>query len=197
MQPILPETKPDAMRGAIIKYVWGAGQNMSDISGLESRITAALDRIGQGLDALGPMPDPADAVEISALKTALVEEKTANAQLEERVKAIKDKQESTVANLTSEVERLRGLLDSGEAGMTRLRKVSGELRHNNAALRDAVSGGVVEPHLVNKSMMAELEALRAAQGADRAELDAMLRELATLLESGAEEVDSKEESANA
>lgn len=159
---------------------------MSDISELEGRITAALDRIGQGLDALAPKPDAADADEIAALKTALEEEKTANAQLEERVRAIKEKQESTVANLAGEVERLRGLLDSQEAGGARLRKVSGELRMNNAALREAVSGNVAEPHLVNKSMMAELEALRAAQAADRAELDAVLGELTPLVASAAE-----------
>ncbi len=154
---------------------------MSDISELEGRITAALDRIGQGLDALSPKPDAAEAEEITALKVSLEEEKTANAQLEERVRAIKEKQEHTLANLASEVDRLRGLLQAGESGAMRLKKVNGELRMNNAALRDAASAGVVEPNLVNKSMMAELEALRAAQAADRAELDAILGELEPLI----------------
>ncbi len=65
---------------------------MSDISDLESRITTALDRIGRGLDALGPKPDAGQDAEIATLKVALEEEKTANAQLEERVRAIKEKQ---------------------------------------------------------------------------------------------------------
>ncbi len=159
---------------------------MSDISELEGRITAALDRIGQGLDALGPRPDPAAGEELQKLRAALEEERTVNAQLEERVRAIKEKQESTVAKLTEEVERLRTVLEQGEGGLARLRKVNAELRNNNAALRDAVAQGLAEPHLVNKSMMAELEALRAAQAADRTELDAVLAELAPLLEPAAE-----------
>ncbi|MCP5037821.1 MAG: hypothetical protein GY945_09510 [Rhodobacteraceae bacterium] len=156
---------------------------MSDISDLEGRITAALDKIGQGLDALAPKSDTVKAEEVADLKAALDEEKTANAQLEERVKAIKERQEGTLANLASEVERLRGLLEAGETGVARLRKVNGELRMNNSALRDAASAGVTEPHLVNKSMMAELEALRTAQAADRAELDAILSELEPMITS--------------
>ncbi len=181
---------------------------MSDISELEARITAALDRIGQGLDALGPKPDPAAGEELQQLRVALEEERVVNAQLEERVRAIREKQESTVSKLTEEVERLRGLLEAGEAGAARLSKVNAELRANNAALREAVAQGLAEPHLVNKSMMAELEALRAAQAADRSELDAVLAELAPLVApageaeaagaaEAAEAGENSEESANA
>lgn len=155
---------------------------MSDISELEGRITAALDRIGAGLEALGPSGASAEAEEeIAALKSALEEEKTANAQLEERVRAIKEKQESTVSTLATEVERLRKLLEDAEGGLEKLRKINTSLRSNNVALREAMSNGVAEPHLVNKAMMAELEALRAAQAADRAELDAVLGELEPLI----------------
>lgn len=147
---------------------------MSDISELEGRITAALDRIGQGLDALGPKPDESQKQEIEALKSRLADEETANAQLQERVKAIKSSQDDELAALTATVDTLRVQLEQGSQGVARLRKVSGELRLNNAALREAASEGLVEPHLINKSMMAELEALRAAQAADRAELDAIL-----------------------
>ena len=164
---------------------------MSDISELEGRITAALDRIGQGLERLSkPAADDsqkADAEELVQLRAALDDEKTANAMLEERVKAIKEKQDNTVATLTDEVERLRGLLQAEEAGLARVQKVNAELRANNDALRAAISEGVAEPHLVNKSMMAELEALRAAQAADRAELDAVLGELAPLVRATEEE----------
>ncbi len=154
---------------------------MSDISELEARITAALDRIGQGLEALAPRPSAEAEAEIARLTAALEEERTVTAQFEERVRAIKEKQETTVARLTEEVERLRAALEAGEAGTQRLRQVNGALRANNAALREAVAQGLAEPHLVNKSMMAELEALRAAQAADRAELDAVLGELSALI----------------
>ncbi len=160
---------------------FGDTRDMSDIAELEGRITAALDRIGQGLDGLAPKQDAAVGEEVQQLRVALEEERVVNAQLEERVRAIREKQESTVTRLTEEVDRLRGLLEEGEAGGERLRKVNGELRRNNAALRDAVTQGLAEPHLVNKSMMAELEALRATQAADRTELDAVLAELAPLV----------------
>lgn len=158
---------------------------MSDLAELERRITAALDRIGQGVDALSaaaPETSAQDDGRVAELEAALEEERTANAQLEERVKAIKDRQDQTVDTLAEEVERLREMLEEEEAATARLRKMNGELRANNDALRSAVSQGVAEPHLVNKSMMAELEALRAAQAADRAELDAVLGELGPLVE---------------
>lgn len=156
---------------------------MTQITDLQARITAALDRIGQGLEAL-ERPAEADAGqadEIARLNNALEDERTANAQLEERVRAIKEKQDSAVETLASEVDRLRALLEEEEAAVSRLGRVNAELRANSAALREAMAQGLAEPHLVNKAMMAELEALRAAQGADRAELDAVLGEIAPLI----------------
>lgn len=156
---------------------------MTDISDLQARITAALDRIGTGIDGLGGGAER-DA-EMAKLTDALAEERTANAQLEDRVRTIKQKQDSTVEVLAGELDRLRGLLESEEQAVARLARVNADMRSNNAALREAIQRGVAEPHLVNKSMMAELEALRAAQGADRAELDAVLGELSALVEDAA------------
>lgn len=172
---------------------------MDDFAELESRITAALDRIGQGLEALArpAPPQVIDTDEIDRLSAALEDERTANAQLEERVRAIKEKQDRTVEVLSDEVDRLRGLLADEESGLARLRRVNADLRSNNDALRAAITEQVAEPHLVNKSMMAELEALRATQAADRAELDAILGEIRPMvgaaLESGAEMAGSEDE----
>ena len=170
---------------------------MTDIAELQARITAALDRIGSGIEALAKAPDEdaPDSGEVASLKEALEEERTANAQLEERVRAIKQKQDSAVETLVHEVDRLRSLLETEEAAVARLSRVNADLRANNAALREAISNGVAEPHLVNKSMMAELEALRAAQSADRAELDAVFGELAAVV--AAARTAEEEESADA
>ncbi|HHC29692.1 MAG TPA: hypothetical protein ENK80_03885 [Rhodobacterales bacterium] len=156
---------------------------MTQITDLQARITAALDRIGQGLEALErpAAADAGQAGEIARLTSELEDERTANAQLEERVRAIREKQDSAVETLASEVDRLRALLEEEEAAVSRLGRVNAELRANSAALREAMAQGLAEPHLVNKAMMAELEALRAAQGADRAELDAVLGEIAPLI----------------
>jgi len=173
---------------------------MTDISDLQVRITAALDRIGSGLEALerpaAPAADSGDSEEVARLTAAFEDERTANAQLEERVRAIKEKQDTAVEALAGEVERLRALLEEEEAAVSRLSRVNAELRANNAAMREAISAGLAEPHLVNKAMMAELEALRAAQGADRAELDAVLGELGPLV-TDARTRAAAEESANA
>ena len=154
---------------------------MTEITELQARITAALDRIGTGMEALAQGGGAGDGAEVARLTEALEEERTANAQLEERVRTIKEKQDGTVEVLAGEVERLRTLLATEEAAVTRLSRVNAELRANNTALREAIARGVAEPHLVNKSMMVELEALRTAQEADRAELDAVLGELNALV----------------
>ncbi|MEC7763826.1 MAG: hypothetical protein VX874_18125 [Pseudomonadota bacterium] len=157
---------------------------MSDISELQSRIANALDRIGSGLDYLGQAAPEVqeDTAEVMALRAQLDEERTANAQLEDRVRSIREKQDSTVETLAGEVERLTRLLATQEETVARLARVNAELRSNNTALREAISDGVAEPHLVNKSMMAELDALRAAQSADRAELDSVLGELDAMID---------------
>ena len=59
---------------------------MSQIEELQSRITAAMDRIGTGLGALEAAQDEAAQ---NDLTQALDDEKTANAQLEERLKTLK------------------------------------------------------------------------------------------------------------
>jgi len=178
---------------------------MSDISELERRIHAALDRIGAGLESLGRAgavdaagmaamagpegtgdvpPAPPDSDEATRLAEELAAEREANLQLEERVKAIREKQETTVARLEREVSALREELAGHSAAMQKIRRVNAQLRENNRALREANAGGLAEPHLINKSMLAELDALRSAREADRAELDEILGELAPLVDGG-------------
>jgi len=167
---------------------------MTEITDLQARITAALDRIAGGLDGLstGAAHASADIAEIARLTEALDEERTANAQLEDRVRTIKQKQDSTVEDLAGEVDRLRIQLAAQEDTVAKLTRVNADLRANNVALRDAISHGVTEPHLVNKSMMAELDALRTAQEADRAELDAVLSELNALVADAARGAEQEE-----
>ena len=156
---------------------------MTQTTELQARITAALDRISHGLEGLSSPAAQAAAQtgEIARLTEALEDERTANAQLEDRVRTIKAKQDGTVEVLAGEVDRLRTLLAEQENTVAKLARVNDDLRANNTALREAISHGVSEPHLVNKSMMAELDALRTTQEADRAELDAVLGELNALV----------------
>ncbi|MEO0865632.1 MAG: hypothetical protein AAFY39_13820, partial [Pseudomonadota bacterium] len=71
--------------------------------------------------------------------------------------------------------------------LQRLRQANEQLRQSNDALRQANQDGVAEPHLINKAMLAELEALRAARAADIAEATSILGALEPLLDAPAEE----------
>ncbi|MHC0053045.1 hypothetical protein [Actibacterium sp. D379-3] len=157
---------------------------MSDITELERRITAALERIGKGAEALSAARADAgaaaDETELTRLTEALEAEKTANAQLEERVKAIRDKQDTHLAQLESRVSKLGARAEAAEKEIDRLRRINAELRENNAALRAANAEGLGDAHLINKSMLTELDALRALRDGDRAELDEIIEELTPL-----------------
>jgi len=159
---------------------------MTDVTELEQRIAAALDRVERGLAALSAPVVEGDAVEVQALREALEAEKTVNAQLEARVLAIKEKQESLVGGLETEVGRLRREMHSKEAEIARLKAVNAQLRKNNRALREANKQGLGNADLINASLAAELEALRVAHDADRAELEAILNELQPLVEGTAD-----------
>lgn len=161
---------------------------MSDIAELERRISAALARIDAGVEALAAVtpaeaaPDVAgDEAEIARLAQALEEERTANAQLTERVRAIREKQESTIGALEKTVERLAGQIDAAEAEIGRLKQTNEDLTETIRALRATAVAGLAEPDLINRSMMTELEAMRAARAAEIAEMNGILAELKPLI----------------
>lgn len=161
---------------------------MNDIAELERRITAALERIGAGLDALGPAGaalgsegDGDAGSRIAGLQDALDAERTTNAQLTERVRAIKEKQETMVGALEKKVARLTGQVDALTLDLQRLKSANQELTESSRALREAAVAGVADPHLVNHAMASEIEAMRAARAAEVAEMDDILSELKPLI----------------
>lgn len=170
---------------------------MSDIVDLERRIAAALERIGQGIEALksdarsqAALADAAEAApaqdeqDVEALRVELDEERTANAQLAERVRVLKDKQESGAKEREETIAGLREQAAATEKNLAKLKAANAKLRENNAALREANASGLAQPRLINKSMMEELEALRTTRETDVVEVDAILAELKDVLEGG-------------
>jgi predicted RNase H-like nuclease (RuvC/YqgF family) len=117
------------------------------------------------------------AAEMGRMQDALEVERNSNAQLEDRVRAIHEKQQSHVAALEQEVETLRHQLMDHDAETQKLRRVNAQLRANNIALRDANMQSIGDPALVNQAMMTELEAINVGREADLAELGAILTEL--------------------
>ena len=150
---------------------------MSDISEYERRITAALDRAQQALENLGA----GDGADSAALAAELEAERVANQQLEERVRAIKEKQETTVSELEADVARLSEALKTRDAEVQTMRQVNESLRSSNAALRKANAEGLAEPDLVNAAMVSELDSLRASRDAERAEIESILATLEPVL----------------
>lgn len=138
---------------------------MQDIAELERRITAAMERITQGVDRLAGTAAPAgEADEIARLNEALDEERMANAQLNERVRVLRERlvagagQGETVAEAADAAHaELTAKLSAQEEELATLRRVLGEAGKEIASLRAA----------------------RAAEAAELAEITAALEPLVT------------------
>ena len=165
---------------------------MHEIAELERRIMAALDRIGLGLGALAearaalPLPDAAAAeaaaeVEATLLREALDEERMANAQLNERLRVLRDQGAKAQAVAVEDGDRLTRLLDEQGLETQRLHALCVKLREDLRQLREAAEAGVADAAMINKAMLAELEALRADRSAEAAEMRDILAAIHPLL----------------
>ncbi|MBR9653390.1 hypothetical protein [Thalassovita aquimarina] len=168
---------------------------MSEISELERRITAAMDRIAKGVESFGAAaetavaaePDTDASDETAELRQALEDEKLANAQLEERLKALRAKLDRQETEAELQLRDLKSAMAGMEAAQQQLKATSEELRGANAALREATAETAAEA--VNAALQAELDALRAERAAEAAETAAIAATLETLID----KADEKEE----
>ncbi|MFK7881136.1 hypothetical protein [Roseobacter sp.] len=151
---------------------------MSEIEELHGRIMSAMDRVAQGLDAIGDGGAAANA----ALQQALDEERTQNAQLNERVRALGESHEKALAELEARAAETAERLSKFDEDLQRLRLANGKLSEACEALRGANAEGVGDANLINKAMTAELDALRAARGAEISEADEIIAALMPLLD---------------
>ena len=152
---------------------------MSDIEELQRRITAAMDQVAYGLEKLSNAEDAGRESETARL---LDEERTANAQLQERVRSLRSKSEAELVDLRARIEQGEARMAQLDIELQRVRRANTQLADACAALRDANAEGVGDAHLINKAMLAELEALRAARAADVAEASVILASLQPLVE---------------
>lgn len=162
---------------------------MDDIAELERRILYAMERVSVGLDGLAaaPLASAASAPsaeragELEVLRAELEAERAANAQLTERVRAIKDRQEHMIRGLEDRVAHLTSNLETQGAELQRQRRLNGDLTAANQRLSDAARANLADPGLLNSAMATELEALRAARNAEMAEIEDILAELKPLI----------------
>lgn len=170
---------------------------MQDIAELERRITSALERIGRGVESLSapnavnaPMPSDTPTAmlpesDFAALNERLDEERMLNAQLQERLRAVHQKDEAERTALTDEISALNAQLAAQSDELADLRASTAALNEELAALRDVAQLGVTEPEHINHAMQTELDALRAARAAEAEELSEIIAALNPLIEEAA------------
>ncbi|SOB99703.1 hypothetical protein [Rhodobacter maris] len=109
---------------------------------------------------------------LAAERAALEAERAANMQLTERVRAIREKQETTLVTLERRLAQATRALEAVQAEANRLKRANNDLVEINRSLVDA--GSVMAAAQVNRAMQVELEALRAARSWEMAELAEIL-----------------------
>jgi hypothetical protein len=161
---------------------------MNDISELERRILYALERIdiataqlGDGAAAKVQEAPLANSIDIDVLKAELEAERLANAQLTERVRAIKEKQETMVVALEKKVARLTQQLEANGTELQHQRQLNVDLTAINRKLSEAARTGLIDAETLNQSMETELAALRVARSAEMAEVEEIMAELRPLI----------------
>lgn len=125
---------------------------MSDLTELERRLTAAIERIGRAVEGIEATPPGADPDELDALRT--------------RAEAA----EAQAAKAETELPGLRESLASVQTAAEQLREKVAQLE----AMKDRQQARISE-------LESAEEALRAQRGADREELDGLIAALEPLV----------------
>ncbi len=158
---------------------------MGQIEELEHRITAAFARISAGVlalpNAVAAAAPPADDT-FAPLQEALDEERMANAQLNERLRVLSQQGDGMQDDLRAQIDSLTRQLDAQGLDVQRLTSTIGQLREDLRRLREAAEQGVVDPSLINRAMLAELDALRTARAAEVTEMTDILSALSGTLD---------------
>ncbi|MBC9245724.1 hypothetical protein H4P12_03120 [Paracoccus sp. 11-3] len=153
---------------------------MSEISVSERRLSAALDRIDQLLEA-GPsrhvVPSRDDGGDDSGLRSRLDEVLAENSRLKAELSTAE-----TTAPAAADAED--GRLASAVEQAVRLAAANDDLASANRALIEAASGQGDMIEAASVALEAEIEALRAARAAEIAQLGDIMVELERLLADG-------------
>lgn len=159
---------------------------MDEIAELERRITAALERISDGIEQRrsgSGGPSPVVVAELDRLREELDEERMASAQLSERLKVQRQRADRAVGEMKDEVIRLTAQVDEQALAMQRLVTSTVRMREEMRRLREAAEqGGSVDAGLIDKALAAELEAYRATSEAETAELADLVAALTPIVE---------------
>ena len=151
---------------------------MSDISELEGRITAALDRIAWSVENAAA---PASEAPTVSGDSDLIEELEIEKATNERLSAMREKHVAQIERLEIRVTRLSERLQQSETEEARLQSVIEELSANNAQLREANAAYQDAAEAADAGLAAQLEHLTKLRQGDLAELDDIMAELGPLM----------------
>ncbi|MEM6728545.1 MAG: hypothetical protein AAF618_08595 [Pseudomonadota bacterium] len=163
-----------------------------EIAGYEARLQEALARIEAGLGKIEagsvpvaepglPLDAPATA-ELETLRKELEEERAASSQLQARVRQIRRKQDERVTKLEAELADAKERYDSVVKEAAKMRRSEEGMRQALADMQSAARDGGIDAHLINRAMMAELEALRTERSADAREISDIIAAIEPLVE---------------
>jgi DNA repair exonuclease SbcCD ATPase subunit len=114
---------------------------MSEITDLQDRLQSALQRIDAALASRRAPPD--NSAMLDALKEKLEEERVLTAQLQERIRALHEKEDSLIRSHAEEVTALRSELDDAKAALRDGASMRDEIDSILADLRPQLAEG---PH---------------------------------------------------
>jgi uncharacterized coiled-coil protein SlyX len=161
---------------------------MAQVEELEARIAAAFQRIAAGVAALSAAPadqmaagEP-DVGEAAELAEELAAERERGEELADRLRRLAEERGAEEASAQAEIDRLNRALDAQGLDVQRLTASLAQLREDLRRLREGAEQGVADPTMINRAMLAELEALRRARAAEANEMADILSSLGSVLE---------------
>lgn len=151
---------------------------MSDINASERRLSAALDRLGQLLDA-APRPAAADPRQIEALTLQLQEAEAQNARLNRELEMAR--QGTAQPDHGADLADLQARIEAASEQAARLAAANEDVVAANRSLIEAQDTGGIGVDEVRDALEAEIQALRAARAAEMAQMSEIMAELERLL----------------
>ena len=104
------------------------------------------------------------------------------AKMRERLQEAREREAVMRAEYEAKLAETSARLDAQGLEAARLRRVVGTLTAELGRLRESAAAGLDDPALINRAMLAELDALRAARLAEMAELEEISAALDTHLQ---------------
>lgn len=123
----------------------GQVSQMQDIAELERRITAAMERITKGVDRLAT-DTPDGGADLASLTEALDEERMTNAQLNERIRVLRDRLAANAGpeEPAADAAALTARIAAQDEELATLRRVLAEAGKEIASLRAARAAEAAE-----------------------------------------------------